>query len=191
MSNFNGLRICLSLFSGNGKKGRRLSLIFHFYDDYSNPNLGTKNRIVCRDLNMRDSKVVITYSTPPSSRFQSFIDDGIYGKSLGKKAIMTWAPSHPELGYLAEVLRYANIIDGLSEEEKRYLRFDLELVVGMSDRQFAIDEKRIEDLDFRFADKKKLVFFDENIAGKMALCVELCQEYIDYLKLVLKQHLKD
>lgn len=166
-------------------------VIFHFYDDYSNPNLRTKNRAVCRDLHMRDSNVVITFSPPPSSRFQKAIDDGIFGESLGKKAIMTWAPSHPELGYLAEVLRYANIIDGLSEEEKRDLRFDLELVVGINDRTFAIDEKRIEDLDFRFADKKKLVLFDENIAGKMALCVELCQGYIDYLKLVLKQHLED
>ena len=43
-----------------------------------------------------------------------------------REAWMTWAPSHPELGLLMELLSYANIINGLKETEKRKLRVGLE-----------------------------------------------------------------
>ena len=40
--------------------------------------------------------------------------------------LMTWAPSHVELGLLGEILRYANIIDGLRETEKKELKYKLQ-----------------------------------------------------------------
>lgn len=43
-----------------------------------------------------------------------------------KKAWRTWAPSHPELVLLTELLSYANRINGFKEFEKGELRAKLE-----------------------------------------------------------------
>jgi len=72
-------------------------VIFHFFDDYSNPNLRIQKK--------------------------SGTMEGFYPQ---KEAWMTWAPSHVELGMLRELLRYANIVGGLKESEKRKLRDILE-----------------------------------------------------------------
>jgi len=102
-------------------------VIFYFFDDYSKTNL-------------RIQKIPEEWQE-------------IYPQ---KETCMSWAPSHIELGLLSELLRYANIVDGLNDSKKRELRVKLE---GQSPKDV----------------------FD----------VELRQEYIDYLKGLLKPHLKD
>jgi len=79
------------------EKAKSFLVIFHFFDDYSNPNLRIQKK--------------------------SGLWERIYPQ---KEAWMTWAPSHVELGMLGELLRYANIVDGLKESEKRELRDVLE-----------------------------------------------------------------
>jgi len=78
-------------------------VIFHFHDDFSRPNLRVKKYEKGRLFMARHSKVL-----------------------SAKKAWMTWAPSHPELALLTELLSYANRINGLKEFEKGELRAKLE-----------------------------------------------------------------
>lgn len=40
--------------------------------------------------------------------------------------LMTWAPSHVELGLLSEILKFANIINGLSASQKSELKYKLQ-----------------------------------------------------------------
>jgi hypothetical protein len=146
--------------------------------------------MICRYLNHPEARHEI--ATFPSESAQKWIDRETFGEPLGHKAITTWSPSHVELGYLAEVLRYANIIDGLSEEEKRDLRYDLEIIVGMTDIRFGIDVDRMTDINYRFAHRYRMYLIgDKETLGKIALCAELCPEYIDYLEEILKPYLKD
>lgn len=158
-------------------------------DDFSKPNLRTGSRKIYRDSESLD----LIYSVSPHSTFLcNLVEHAISVISSGAKAIVTWAPSHPELGYLAEVLRYANIIDGLSEDEKRDLRYDLEIEVKLGDWEFMSDKDRIRDLDKRLKGKKVMVLLGEDSPKRMDFspCIELCPEYINYLQELLKPYLK-
>jgi hypothetical protein len=122
------------------------------------------------------------------------ISDDILNNLKGfkvKKPTMTWAPSHIELALLSDLLHYANIIDGLNETDKRTLRYDLEIMVNMEDDFFTMNMKRFNDLNSRFYNKSVLMGYEEkHEKGKLPLfCIELCPEYIDYLKEILKPYL--
>ena len=113
------------------------------------------------------------------------------------KPIMTWAPSHVELGYLGEVLRYANIIDGLKENDKNDLR---PFLAAESDPHFFADTSVLD----RFNSNENLARLRDVLFGKHELfCIEkeneeidmifrgieLCPEYIDYLREILKPYM--
>jgi len=108
----------------------------------------------------------------------------------GQKSITTWAPSHIELGMLSELLRYANVIDGLSEAKKRELRRNLELI-GEQDRHLTYDDDSLTKISEVLKNKMFVLGseFGQNKVG-YSLCVELCPEYFDYLKEILKPYLK-
>jgi len=91
----------------------------------------------------------------------------------GKQPVMTWAPSHYEIALLADILHYANIINGLKEEKKRKLMPDLFIY-----SPWELDEKLQEKMLFVIED-------DEHVF----IAVELCPEYIAYLKKILKPFL--
>jgi len=95
------------------------------------------------------------------------------------KAWITWAPSHPEEARLAELLRYANIVDGLSEGELRRLRSALE--AKTSDGEWKLMSALKE---------RSFFFYDDPTSRERILCAELCPEYIDYLRKILDPHLK-
>lgn len=96
---------------------------------------------------------------------------------------LAWAPSHVEVGLLSEVLRYANIIDGIDESKKRALRPHLEIVKGEE------DPYKLWTVAFLLPEnKKELVYFSEE--EEPYHCAELCPEYIEYLKNILKPYLK-
>jgi len=143
-------------------------VIFHFYDDFSKPNLRIK----------RYEEGHLWLATP-------------YGLITPTKAWMTWSPSHPELALLTELLSYANIINGLKESEKRHLRTDLDPVIRNDAEleiiaDFSSIEKEIGE------DKKTVVYFEKPeypTEQPLHCCAELCPEYIDYLKGILKPHL--
>lgn len=121
-------------------------------------------------------------------------DNSVCGVSQVNKSfaipMMNWAPSHVELGYLSEVLRYANIIDGLSEIEKRNLRIDLEYseddpTLG---RQYWGDQNRLAEI--WEALERRATLFSRDTSGNVHFRgIELCSDYIDYLKTVLKPYL--
>ena len=77
-------------------------VIFHFYDDFSRPNLRIKKYEKGHLIVLTPNKAIVP-----------------------KEAWMTWAPSHPDLALLTELLSYANIVNGLKEFEKRDLRTKL------------------------------------------------------------------
>jgi hypothetical protein len=148
-------------------------VIFHFYDDFSRPNLRVKKYEKGHLFMARHSKVL-----------------------SARKAWMTWAPSHPELALVTELHSYANRINGLKEFEKGELRAKLEGV-----RKGGYDSETEEyDADLVIADASEIL--KEIGEGKfrfiyierdepeldLCLCVELCQEYIDYLKKTIEKY---
>lgn len=130
-------------------------VIFHFYDNYSQPNLRIRK-----------------------------MEENEFWKRIfpQKEACMTWAPSHIELGLLGELLRYANIIDGLNESEKREFKG---MLTGDDDdaswyRYANLNPQRM------LVEGRGL----EPNPEEPALVVELCQEYVDYLRKILEPYTK-
>lgn len=159
------------------KKGTEsLLAIFHFYDDFSKPNLR---------LMKYDKGRLAVISSP-------------IGYLEPKKAWMTWAPSHPEMGLLMELLSYANIINGLKPTEKRKLWIELEGKKALLDRfGYPVPENILgsiaapHDIKREIGKDKKIIVYDVHGEGEpLRTCVELCPEYIDYLKKVLKPYIK-
>jgi len=137
-------------------------VIFHFYDDFSKPNLRIK-KYEKKQLGMISSSEVLE----------------------PRKAWITWAASHIELALLSELLSYANIINGLKEAKKRKLRSKLECVKEV---RFEGDK---EIADVKVPIPKKFVFFVEHgePVHVVNCFIELCPEYIEYLKKVMKPYL--
>ena len=149
-------------------------VIFHFYDDYSKPNIRFKKK------KFKDEKVEFERPT------------------------ITWAPSHPELGLLSELLSYANMINGLKETEKRELRRDLEIAVVERNGILRLYWAPIKDLlqltgkvlifeapDFALFLSRPILetYKKEKIEKDSLFCIELCPEYIDYLRKMLKPYI--
>jgi len=158
-------------------------VIFHFYDDYSKPNLRTARM---RFVGDRPSYIYLPEELVPIQHKSS--------ESQKTRTVVTWAPSHSELGLLMDLLSYANIMNGFKEQVKRELRKELAIF------EFDIDSERDKEL---FTDR--LVDFRETLVGKVHayfahednktgkliwdFYAELCPEYIDYLKEILKPYL--
>jgi len=162
-----------------------LLAIFHFYDDFSKPNL----RLFKKD----DERIAVYYS-PKGDRYTT------------KKTWVTWAPSHSELGLLMELLSYANIINGLKPTEKKKLWTKLihknmwtadRKKFGPMYNKYDYDEhldivyrKTASPLDAKkkMGMGKKVLFYQIGENQPLRSCAELCPEYIDYLKKVLKPY---
>ena len=117
-------------------------VIFHFFDDLRRENLRIKK------------KTGIWETLHPQ-----------------KEAWMTWAPTHVEIGLLADLLLYANIINGLSVPEKEKLRTKL----------LSMEEIAFTDLKAYWTHDSKT---DEDI-----ILVELNPQYIEYLRKLLKPYI--
>lgn len=138
-------------------------VIFHFYDDFSKENLRIKK--------YERGKMLIILSP----------EEAI----MPNKAWMSWAPSHPELGLLSELLSLANIINGLKENQKRWLRTILEAQVIVGKYREAFDTEGVKK---EIGQDKKTVLY-QDVTSEEHFCVELCPEYIDYLRKVLKPYI--
>lgn len=137
------------------EKTKTFLVIFYFYDDLSKTNLRFEKGKFKQD---------------------KFGDIQFDSSSDGKQPIMTWAPAHYETGLLSDILRYANIIDGLKEEAKKELWDKIESPVHE-----AMTGERIKGA-------KSLVCWSDE--GFEFLAVEMCPEYINYLKEVLEPFIK-
>jgi len=155
------------------EKSKSYLVIFHFYDDFSKPNLRLKRRHLDGFGSTRQ------FFNTQSTR-------------VNEPIIMTWAPSHTELALLSDLLHYANVIGGFPEDVRRDIRYDLEIAVQEEDGTFGVDEVRFADIDRRFPNPYAFFGYDKDKKGaKIAFfCVELSPEYIDYLKEIVKPCLK-
>ena len=154
-----------------------LLTIFHFYDDYSKPNL----RLLKLDKDIR------AFSYSPKRDLEV------------KKDWISWAPSHPEMALLMQLLSYANIINGLKQSKKKKLFFELE---GREDIYKVAPQEVVSKMAEPYIvgkkigkDKKVIQYID--LRGEVDgfcpvyTCVELCPEYIDFLGDKLKSYLKN
>jgi hypothetical protein len=134
-----------------------------------------------------------------------------------KRTVITWAPTHIETGLLAELLCYANIINGLKLGQREALKTQLDIVFGhieivnfLEERIKEVGkEKAVKEIDERlekceielelflkFCGEKQYLMGAErdfsdfnNFDLESIFCFELSQDYIDYLKEVLKPYL--
>jgi len=162
------------------KEGTKTFLvIFHFYDDFSRPNLRIKKYEKGHLWMLKPNKAVAP-----------------------RKAWMTWAPSHPDLALLTELLSYANIINGLKEFEKRDLGTKLGTArwehvdgeLGVVIYSPYMQKERVEDKITAIYSEKPdndSKEFDYRTDEPLHVCAELCPEYIDYLKGILQPYPKD
>jgi hypothetical protein len=167
------------------EKTKTFLVIFYFYDDGSSSNLRFGTIELKRGRQYADMKLGDSITLANKSVF------GIPEDKMSVKPMMNWAPSHVELGYLSEVLRYANIIDGLSEIEKENLRLDLEYSEANPTlgKEYLGDQNHLSEI-WDALESKAQLFCIEPTYGTHYRGVELCSEYIDYLKTVLEPYLK-
>lgn len=156
-------------------KTKTFLVIFHFFDDFSKPNLRCKqNKIKKEDATLwvlRD-RGVLTDSDEKA-------DDTPW------TSVMTWAPSHVEVGLLGELLRYANIIDGLDILEKQLLRAKLEIMIKSKDDMIFVPDF-LRKVKASLPAKTSLLGFQRD---RLIFGTELCPEYIEYLKEVTGEYL--
>jgi hypothetical protein len=155
------------------KSRQSLIAIFHFYDDFSKPNLRL----------MGSNKA---------------IEPGICSKEeliMAERPWISWAPSHVDMALLMQMLCYANIINGLKTSEKKKLWFELEgkkhlRNKGLSEHEltsYAVPEEIIEQIG---SDIKVMAFGTPEDEYLAHTCVQLCPEYLDYLWNLLKPYLR-
>ena len=150
-------------------------VIFHFYDDFSKPNLRMKMK---KYEKPRLSSGGWTRGLPVVKGDLEYVKD---------IPVMTWAPSHPELGFLSELLSYANIIDGLSLSEKRILRPMLEPKINIIREEGKVDVEYEMDLDVVRSTSSYITGMSR---GKPYCGFELRFEYIEFLRKLLEPYLK-
>jgi len=150
-------------------------VVFYFFDDTSVHNIRFR------------SKVVNTF-------FKEFVllEDPSNNPDVSPQSIMTWAPSHVEIALLGDVLRYANIIDGLPLLEKMELRKKLEVQVREGPWQDIEDLMSLRDcdLDGLVQDAPTTTMIALEGASDWFFCSRLCQEYIDYLRSAIEPYQK-
>ena len=164
------------------EKTQTFLLVLHFDDDYSEQNLRT------REMNFSDprGKDKLRFYVPEDVISEETFPDA------KKRTVVTWAPSHIEAGHLLELLSCANIINGFKLPLKIALRPKLEIgfVKGKNNRK-AVKEA-LEMLREEFMGKKNFLFgYDINYRDNEPIslcCFEVCQEYLNYLKRVLKPY---
>ncbi len=121
-------------------------------------------------------------------------------------SVITWSPSHVEVGVVGELLCQANLINGYKEERRMRLRPYLEFWTDKEEERRWREKyenlagsrhppelpdtwyKQLEALDLlkeALGFKKLLVL---KRSEQSPLCAELCPEYLDYLKLILEKH---
>lgn len=138
-------------------------VIFYFVDDRSKQNLRFRLKV------LDDWKDCVGLEDPENN------------PDCPPQMIMTWAPTHLEIALLGDVLRYANIIDGLDINEKKQLRIKLELETKEND-PCVLNNFEIEKLSSKVP---FTIMVSLEGAEDWYICSELTPEYIEYLKKIL------
>lgn len=138
------------------EKTKTFLVIFYFIDDQTSSNLRFRTKVVG----------------------STFIEDVENNPDDRPQPIMSWAPTHVETALLGDVLRYANIIDGLKVVEKEKIRKKLEIQIREKNR-YLLDEFSIEDL---VKDSPTSTLIALEGADDWFFCAKLNMEYVDFLK---------
>jgi hypothetical protein len=148
--------------------------VFHFFDDYIKTN-----------IRFRTKRLEGGNDGRPAYLYYPIDHKGKSTRPAQFKSVMTWAPSHPELALLSELLSYANIINGMKENQKRKLIDILQVpvfAIGLS------NWARNSALEYTKKGRFYLIGYEhDKPEDKLLCCAELCPEYIDYIKDFLKQ----
>jgi hypothetical protein len=149
--------------------------VFHFFDDYIKTNIRFRRKRLegGKDEQRAYFYYPVDHKGKPTQPFQF-------------KSVMTWAPSHSELGLLSDLLTYANIINGMKEDKKR------KLINILQDPVFKIELAGWAENSAREYKKRGRFYLIsyEHDKPEDSYCAELCPEYIDYIKEFLKQYPK-
>jgi len=171
-------------------------VIFYLLDDFSKPNLRLEIGKIKDEL-LRTHTIKVFDTTFKTFRERrDFISYLIKEKAQNEipdiikneRYLITWAPSHVELGLLSEVLSYANLINGLKENDKRELRRLLEIINVPKTHNLKILEHIPSDMIESVYSKMLLVEY-ESYDLEPYVCFELSPLYIDYLREVSKSYI--
>jgi hypothetical protein len=151
---------------------RTFLVVFHFFDDYIKTNVRFREK---RLESGKDGQPV--YFLNPDH-------EGRSTQPVQFKSVMTWAPSHPELGLLTELLTYANIINGMKENNRRKLINILQnplWTIGVT------NWARTSALEYTKRGRFYLIGYEHGKLEDMLCCAEVCPEYIDFIKELTNQ----
>lgn len=164
------------------EKTKTFLAIFHFWDDGKKENL----RMRIEEDGFETCEYVGSDEKEggdliPIDTFPHYISG--YPRT---KAYLSWAPSHPEFCFLTEVLTYANLLNGMKPNLKEKLKPKLEgktLKRNREGREYTYFE--VDSRLFRSMPKGAMVSF----AGQNGISFEVCLEYVEYLRELLKPYL--
>lgn len=188
-------------------------MILHLDADWSKSNLRKKEMCFYTTPN---NFLHLYFPSVPYQHMNGVAKSEIWKEGQTKKrTVTTWAPSHIEIGFLAELLCYANIINGFKLWQREALKTKLDVsarffkdIIFLTKRIEEVGkEKALEELDARlergeneldvflkFCGEKPYLMGSEgdfvNHSLESIFCFELSQNYIDYLKEILKPYLK-
>ena len=191
-------------------------LIFHFDADFSKTNLRIKEECLWNGKDFYseyyDPNTIYAFPARVANSMKNMPVPLKVGdtRKITVRNVATWAPSHVEVAILADLLLYANIINGFKEDRRRRLRTRLEFWVkkeelkkaceqGFSEttdsqNTLAQNEEAWEMLRKTLNSNRKILRIVPEVPGEVEdkgivlWGVELCPEYIDYLKKVIEKY---
>lgn len=159
--------------------------VFHFWDDRQKTNLrmrieeeGFELAAPYQENNLEEEFAPVV--TMP------YHQDLPYPRT---NAYLSWAPSHPEFCFLTELLTYANLINGMKPNLKRSLRAKLEgKATKVKDKNgHEWNKHDVHSELLHFMSKKRMAVFTES----KGISFEVCLEYLEYLRKILKPFLRN
>jgi len=159
--------------------------IFHFWDD------GQKNNLRMRIEEEGFVFVANVYEEDMKYEFAS-VETLPHHFALPyprTSAYLSWAPSHPEFCFLTEVLTYANLINGQKPNRRRNLRAKLEGKASkVKDKEgYEYTDYEVHSELLHFMSEKRMAVFTES----KGISFEVCLEYLEYLRKILKPFLRN
>jgi len=168
------------------EKTKTFLAVFHFWDDEKKTNLRMRlekeyeafETCAYNDSGEEEGEFVPIETFPGLS--------GGPGDSK-TRAYLSWAPSHPEFCLLTELLTYANLLNGMKINDKEKFRPMLQGKTGKQEIEgheyisFQISSKLLHSML-----KGRMISF----AGQRGISFEVCLEYVEYLRELLKPYLQ-
>ncbi|MGD0449449.1 MAG: hypothetical protein ABSA79_00150 [Candidatus Bathyarchaeia archaeon] len=182
-------------------------IIFHFDADFVGENLRIASRAF---LNTKNTPTDDQRYKKRYYYFDANLVGGLQSYPLSQKIgdvskvkvrnVITWSPSHVDVALLMDVLGLSNIINGFKKQRLRTLRTRLEFWVKKEDRHMPSSSMENNTLvesgkataklrNMLGEERKYLVGFPDKPGVNQGLeySCELCPEYINYLKDVIKE----